>query len=144
MSKSVVPAERISKVEEYYFSIKLKEIAKMNAEGAGVINLGIGSPDMPPTLKVREMLAKSAMVFTLPHTSGSLSKILAILSFYDMNLTMIQSLPIVGKEWEYQFYINLLFDDYMRYRQAVEAIRPLTGEFQIMGENVDGRQSVND
>ena len=61
MSKSVVPAERISKVEEYYFSIKLKEIAKMNAEGAGVINLGIGSPDMPPTLKVREMLAKSAM-----------------------------------------------------------------------------------
>ena len=61
-----------------------------------------------------------------------------------MNLTMIQSLPIVGKEWEYQFYINLLFDDYMRYRQAVEAIRPLTGEFQIMGEYVDGRQSVND
>ena len=53
MSKSVVPAERISKVEEYYFSIKLKEIAKMNAEGAGVINLGIGSPDMPPTLKER-------------------------------------------------------------------------------------------
>lgn len=87
---------------------------------------------------------KSALVFTLPHTSGSLSKILAILSFYDMNLTMIQSLPIVGKEWEYQFYINLLFDDYVRYRQAVEAIKPLTGEFQIMGEYVDGKQSVTD
>ena len=54
---------------------------------------------------------KSSMVFTLPHSSGSLSKVLTILSFYDMNLSMIQSLPIVGKEWEYQFYINLLFED---------------------------------
>ena len=40
---------------------------------------------------------KSSMVFTLPHSSGSLSKVLTILSFYDMNLSMIQSLPIVGK-----------------------------------------------
>lgn len=102
------------------------------------------APQVLEQLSQGQRINKSAMVFTLPHTSGSLSKILAILSFYDMNLTMIQSLPIVGKEWEYQFYINLLFDDYMRYRQAVEAIRPLTGEFQIMGEYVDGRQSVND
>ena len=102
------------------------------------------APQVLEQLAQGQRINKSAMVFTLPHTSGSLSKILAILSFYDMNLTMIQSLPIVGKEWEYQFYINLLFDDYMRSRQAVEAIRPLTGEFQLLGEYVDGRQSVND
>lgn len=67
-------------------------------------------------------------------TAGSLSKVLTILSFYDMNLTMIQSLPIVGKEWEYQFYINLLFDDYKRYRSAIDAILPLCKEFKILGE----------
>lgn len=85
---------------------------------------------------------KSSMVFTLPHSSGSLSKVLAVLSFYDMNLTMIQSLPIVGKEWEYQFYINLLFNDYKRYIQAIDAIKPLCKEFKILGEYAEGSQSV--
>lgn len=79
-------------------------------------------------------LNKSTLVFTLPHEEGSLSKILTILSFYQMNLTKIQSLPIVGREWEYQFYINLTFDDYERYRQSLTAIIPLTREFQILGE----------
>ncbi len=85
---------------------------------------------------------KSSLAFTLSHSTGSLSKVLSILSFYDMNLSMIQSLPVVGKEWEYQFYINLLFDDYDRYRQAVSAIAPLIGELQILGEYEDGRQNV--
>lgn len=85
---------------------------------------------------------KSVVTFTLPHEAGSLSKILTILSFYDMNLTMIQSLPIVGREWEYRFYINLMYKDYTRYRQAISAIAPLTGELSIMGEYQDGRQNV--
>ena len=85
---------------------------------------------------------KSSLVFTLPHETGSLSKVLTILSFYGMNLSMIQSLPIVGHEWEYQFYINLLFDDYQRYKQAIDAIVPLTKEFKILGEYEEGRQNV--
>lgn len=79
-------------------------------------------------------LNKSTLVFTLPHEEGSLSKILTILSFYRMNLTKIQSLPIIGSEWEYQFYINLTFDDYTRYQQSLTAIKPLTNKFQILGE----------
>ena len=43
----IQPAERLSSVSEYYFSRKLKEVARMNAEGQDVISLGIGSPDMP-------------------------------------------------------------------------------------------------
>ena len=46
---------------------------------------------------------KASLVFTLRHTQGSLSKVLTVLSFYDINLTKIQSLPIIGREWEYQF-----------------------------------------
>lgn len=77
---------------------------------------------------------KSSLVFTLPHESGSLSQVLSVLSFYNMNLTKIQSLPIIGREWEYQFYINLTYKDYERYRQALDAIRPLTRDFEILGE----------
>ena len=85
------------------------------------------------------VLNKSTLVFTLPHEEGSLSKVLSVLSFYHMNLTKIQSLPIIGREWEYQFYINLTFDDYERYRQSLDAIRPLTNEFQILGEYREGK-----
>ncbi|MEG1586237.1 MAG: aminotransferase class I/II-fold pyridoxal phosphate-dependent enzyme [Bacteroidales bacterium] len=46
---SIQPANRIAQVEEYYFSRKLKEIARMNEEGLSVINLGVGSPDLSPS-----------------------------------------------------------------------------------------------
>ena len=58
--KEIVPANRIGNVQEYYFSVKLKEIAQMNAQGADVINLGIGSPDLPPAQEVTDTLATEA------------------------------------------------------------------------------------
>lgn len=77
---------------------------------------------------------KASLVFSLPHREGSLSKVLTILSFYDINLTKIQSLPVVGQEWQYLFYIDLTFDDYMRYKQSIDAIKPLTEELKVLGE----------
>ncbi|MDR2146732.1 MAG: prephenate dehydratase [Tannerella sp.] len=86
--------------------------------------------------------SKSSIVFATPHTPGSLSKILTILSFYDMNLSKIQSLPIIGREWEYMFYVDLNFADYTRYKQALDAIMPLTRDLKILGEYGEGKQSV--
>lgn len=59
--KTIVPANRVSNVQEYYFSVKLKEIAQMNANGENVINLGIGSPDLPPSEKTIEALTSNAV-----------------------------------------------------------------------------------
>ena len=77
---------------------------------------------------------KSSIVFALPHEEGSLSAVLAILSFYKINLTKIQSLPIIGREWEYLFYVDLTYGDLTRYRQAIDAIIPLTRDMKILGE----------
>ncbi len=77
---------------------------------------------------------KASLVFTLPHTNGSLAKILTIFSFYDLNLSKIQSIPLIGREWEYRFFVNLTFNDYTRYRQSIEAVKPLISEFKILGE----------
>ena len=85
---------------------------------------------------------KASLVFALPHSVGSLSKALTILSFYDMNLSKIQSLPIIGREWEYLFYVNLTFSDYTRYNQALHAIMPLTRDLKILGEYAEGTQKV--
>jgi prephenate dehydratase len=87
-----------------------------------------------------QTINKSTLCFSLRHEEGQLSQVLSVLSFYHMNLTKIQSLPIVGIEWEYFFYIDLVFKDYNRYQQALEAIKPLTAHFQILGEYQHGQR----
>ncbi len=95
----------------------------------------VADPLMADSMKPRpEELDKSSVAFTLPHKQGALSKVLTILSFYDINLSKIQSMPIIGREWEYRFYVDLTFDSYVRYRQAVDAVRPLISDFKILGE----------
>lgn len=91
-------------------------------------------PQKADFLRPLEKANKASLVFSLPHEEGSLSQVLSILSFYKINLTKIQSLPIIGHEWEYLFYVDVTYDNLTRYRQAVDAIMPLTKELKILGE----------
>jgi prephenate dehydratase len=86
---------------------------------------------------------KASVAFDLAHEIGSLSKILSILSYYNINLTKIQSMPIIGKEWEYQFYVDVTFLDYKIYRQSLDAIRPFTRDLNIMGEYAKGNTVID-
>ena len=86
-------------------------------------------------LEVKENeINKASICFSLPHKAGRLSQVLSIFTYYDLNLTKIQSLPLVGKEWQYFFYVDLKFDDYKHYKDCLNAVRPLLDEFTIMGE----------
>lgn len=58
--KTITPANRVGSVQEYYFSRKLKEVAEMNTAGKNVINLGVGSPDLPPSERTIETLCEHA------------------------------------------------------------------------------------
>lgn len=58
--KKIQPADRLSSVSEYYFSRKLKEVARMNAEGKDIVSLAIGSPDMPPSKATIDKLCETA------------------------------------------------------------------------------------
>ncbi len=58
--KAFKPADRLATVEEYYFSRKLKEVARLNAEGRDIISLAIGSPDMPPSSRTIDALCREA------------------------------------------------------------------------------------
>ena len=56
----IQPADRLNTIQEYYFSRKLKEVARLNSEGKDIISLAIGSPDMPPSQKTIDTLCKVA------------------------------------------------------------------------------------
>lgn len=100
------------------------------------------NPGKADFLRPLDKTDKASLVFALPHEEGSLSQVLSILSFYKINLTKIQSLPIIGHEWEYLFYVDVTFDSLTRYRQSIDAITPLTRELKILGEYQNGKQSA--
>ena len=103
----------------------------------------VADPWKADELRERPSINKSTIVFSLPHCEGSLSQVLSIFSFYKINLTKIQSLPIIGREWEYMFYVDITFSDYLRYKQSIDAITPLTKELQILGEYEEGNHTFD-
>lgn len=99
--------------------------------------LVVCNPNKADFMRPLNKADKASLVFSLKHEEGSLSQVLSILSFYKINLTKIQSLPIIGHEWEYMFYVDVAFDDLIRYRQSIDAIMPLTKELKVIGEYQD-------
>jgi prephenate dehydratase len=88
----------------------------------------------PSPLVRRDKVDKSSLYFTVTHQKGSLAKVLTQLAEHDINLTKIQSLPILGREWEYYIHVDMEFENYDNYRKAMEEIKPSINEIKILGE----------
>ena len=104
--------------------------------------LVVADPWIADDLRKHSKVNKANIVFSLPHSEGSLSQVLSIFSFYKINLTKIQSLPIIGREWEYLFYVDVIFNDYLRFRQSIDAVSPLTKELKVLGEYEEGKSNI--
>jgi prephenate dehydratase len=98
--------------------------------------------DKDEQIEYDEEVNKSSLQFALAHEIGSLAKILSIFSYFNINLTKIHSIPILGKEWEYFFYVDVEFSDYKMYRHSLESIKPFTSEMAILGEYHKGKSIV--
>lgn len=85
------------------------------------------------TVEEIESANKVSLCFSIEHEVGSLHKVLALMSAYDLNLTKIQSAPIIGKQWEYMFFVDFVIKGKVSWKQALDAIRPLTTNLKIMG-----------
>ncbi len=86
--------------------------------------------------KVEQCVAgsdKISICFSLAHKVGSLHKLLSVLAAYELNMTKIQSTPMIGREWEYFFFIDFLSQGSVPWQQAIEAIRPLTNQLKVLG-----------
>ena len=115
-NKPIKPAERLSLVQEYYFSRKLKEVAQLNAEGKDIISLAIGSPDMPPSEKTIEKLcevARQPNAHGYQPTQGTPELRQAMAGFYkrwyDVDLDdKSELLPLIGSK-EGILHVTLAF-----------------------------------
>lgn len=76
---------------------------------------------------------KVSLCFSVDHEVGSLYKVLAVLAAYNVNLTKIQSAPIIGKPWEYMFFLDFVEDSKVGYQQSIDAIKPLTHNLNVLG-----------
>ena len=81
---------------------------------------------------------KATLCFSVSNTTGSLAKVLTFLAENQMNLTKIQSHPKLGKNWEYFFYIDLLFSDYNKYLKVIDQIDKYVTELSILGAYKNG------
>lgn len=85
------------------------------------------------TVRLNADLEKVSLSFATDHEVGSLYKVLAVLAAYNVNLTKIQSAPIIGHPWEYQFYVDFVIRGKVGHEQALNAIRPLTRNLKVHG-----------
>ena len=90
----------------------------------------------------KDEVNKASVFFTVAHKFGSLSQILSILSYYEINLAKIQSMPIPGKDWEYMFYVDVEINNYDMYKKSLEAIKPFTPSLGILGEYRKGESVI--
>ena len=84
--------------------------------------------------KVENIKDKASIKFVTKHNKGSLAEVLDIFAKHDINLTKIQSLPIIDKPWSYAFFIDLVIDDFVLYKNALHLLEKKVNHLKILGE----------
>ena len=87
----------------------------------------------------REVIDKASMRFITDHKRGSLATVLNVMSDCNLNLTKIQSLPVIETPWKYSFFVDVTFDTYDHFAKAKSLLALLTEDFQLLGEYKNAR-----
>ncbi|MFK7950453.1 MAG: prephenate dehydratase [Saprospiraceae bacterium] len=82
---------------------------------------------------------KASICFHVGHQVGALAKVLTALASENINLVKIQSLPLVGREWEYFFHVDMEFFYYENYKNGLKKIEPYTKDLKILGQYQRGK-----
>lgn len=111
----IEPAKHIQSISEYYFSVKLAEVARMNAEGKDIISLGVGAPDRMPSEETIQALCESAQrpdTHAYQPYTGIPELRRAFAQWYDriyqVGLTDTEILPLIGSK-EGVLHISMTF-----------------------------------
>ncbi len=86
------------------------------------------------TLVPQNKVNKAALKFILDHQRGSLAAVLNVMSDCQLNLTKIQSLPVIETPGKYAFFVDVTFDDFSHYEKARKLLAIMASKFKILGE----------
>ena len=86
---------------------------------------------------------KASLKFTAKDELGSLAEILTTCSEHDLKLSKIQSMPIANEPWNYAFFIDFTYDDYLKYCNALLILENIVDNLKILGEYSENRPSLN-
>ena len=87
----------------------------------------------------REFIDKASMRFITDHKRGSLATVLNVMSDCNLNLTKIQSLPVIETPWKYSFFVDVTFETYDHFAKAKSLLSLMTEDFQLLGEYKNAR-----
>ncbi|MBT8181628.1 MAG: prephenate dehydratase, partial [Eudoraea sp.] len=87
----------------------------------------------------KEEINKASIRFITDHKRGSLATVLNVMSDCNLNLTKIQSLPIIETPWKYAFFVDITFDDYNHFAKAKSLLAIMSEDFKILGEYKNAR-----
>ncbi len=76
---------------------------------------------------------KATLKFKLDHRVGSLSNVLQLFSTFEISLTKIQSLPIIGEPWQYAFFVDVVFKDYQLFKDVIKVLEKAVKELKVVG-----------
>ena len=85
-------------------------------------------------LEKPERVNKASLKFTTKHQTGNLTDVLNVFAGLSMNLSKIQSLPIIDKPWNYAFFADVIFEDYELFQKAISIVKDKTSSLKILGE----------
>jgi len=87
-----------------------------------------------------DQINKASLKFQLDHKRGSLAAILNVLSDCKMNLTKIQSLPVIESPWKYSFFVDVTFEEYKDYEKVIAILAIMASELKVLGTYKNGRK----
>ena len=86
----------------------------------------------------KEDINKASIKFELDDTAGSLATILNVMNNCKLNLTKIQSMPIIETPFQYSFFVDVVFEKYKHYEKAKKILELMTTHFKVLGEYKKG------
>ncbi|WP_295333424.1 prephenate dehydratase [Flavobacterium sp.] len=88
----------------------------------------------------KETINKASVKFELDDTPGSLATVLNVMNNCKLNLTKIQSMPIIDRPFQYSFFVDVIFEKYKHYEKAKNILALMTTHFKVLGEYQKGKQ----
>ncbi len=82
----------------------------------------------------KEEINKASLRFITDHKRGSLATVLNVMSDCNLNLTKIQSLPVIETPWKYAFFVDVTFDEYEYFSKAKALLQIMSEDFTVLGE----------